>query len=163
MRHLLSVIFIFCNYYLVYAQEELSEKAITSPIPAEFMVGNNRLTYQIVVNKSYSQKSKFGFLTVSTFAVDCENNKADNDYMTPVFLNYKLTQSFGITTGVAVNSNWGFRPFAGLQYTYANRKILALVVPGFYLTESHNFETLALIEFKPKLNNHWQYTPVCKF
>lgn len=153
MRQLLIVFIIYFNQYLAFAQGEVSEKVTSSPIPAEVMVGNDRLTYQIVVNKGFSQKSKFGFLTVSTFAVDYENNKADNDYMTPVFLNYKITQGFGVTSGVAVNSNWGFRPFIGLQYIYANQKILALVIPSFYLTESHNFETLALIEYKPKLNN----------
>jgi len=109
----------------------------------------------MVLNKSFSQKSKFGFLSVSTFAVDYKNDKAENDYMTPAFLSYKLGGGFGLTSGVAVNSNWGFRPFTGLQYVFANRKILALIVPGFYLKESHNFETLALIEFKPKFNNEW--------
>jgi len=155
MRQLLILFLICFHSVLVSAQESLPDITPSPPIPAEFMIGSDRLTYQIVVNKSFSSKSKFGFLSVSTFAVDYKNDKSENDYMTPAFLNYRLIGGFGLTSGVAVNSNWGFRPFNGLQYVFANRKILALIVSGFYLTESHNFETLALIEFKPKFNNEW--------
>lgn len=30
-----------------------------------------------------------------------------------------------------------------------------MVMPGFYLTESHNFESVGIVEYRPHIKNEW--------
>ena len=54
-----------------------------------------------------------------------------------------------------MNYMTGFRPSAGLQYVFANRQLLAVVLPRFDLTQTYNFETFGLFEYKPKFTQNW--------
>jgi hypothetical protein len=149
-----SIAIVFISTLTV-AQDSIPKTYHIQSIPVEIMFGNNRMAYQMIVHKKLSENSRFGFFNISSFAVDYQNDKSKNEYTTLVLVNYELVKGFGIASGAAVNSNWGFRPYAGVQYIFSNQNILAIVEPGFYLTESHNFKTLAIIEFKRQLKNNW--------
>ena len=139
---------------LAVAQDSIPHH-FTPPIAVEMLFGNDRLAFQMIVHKKLQENSRFGFFSISSFAVDYRNDRTKNEYTTLVLLNYEIVKGFGISSGAAVNSNWGFRPYAGFQYIFANKTVLVIAEPGFYLTESHNFKTLAIIEFKPKIKKNW--------
>jgi len=75
--------------------------------------------------------------------------------MNPAFITYDMLRGFGLVSGVALNSARGLRPYSGLQYLYANQHFFAMVIPGFYLTESHKFETIEIVEYRPPIKNDW--------
>lgn len=54
-----------------------------------------------------------------------------------------------------MNYMTGFRPSTGLQYAFTNPNFLTVLVSRFDLTQTYNFETLGLVEYKPKFKNNW--------
>ena len=150
---LISVMIIVSN--IAVAQDSIQPKRISPSIPIELMAGNNRLVFQLIINKYFSPKTKFGFFSVSALAADYKNERTNNDFLNIALLNYEIVKGFKVAAGIAANSTWGFRPMAGLQYIFANPKFLVVIMPSFYLTETHNFEPLVILEYKPKLKNNW--------
>lgn len=144
---------IFSN--ITVAQDSIRTKPTSPPIPVEVMLGNNGLGFQMIVNKYFSAKTKFGFFSVSSFTASYKNEKEKNGFFMSALANYEIIKGFKIVAGIATNSIKGFRPTAGLQYIFANQKFLVVVMPSFQLTETHNFEPFALFEYKPKLKNDW--------
>ena len=110
---------------------------------------------QISFNRKFTENSRFGLLATSYIAADYGNDKSENESMNVMLINFDILKGFGIVSGAALNSHWGFRPYSGFKYLYGNQKFLVMVIPGFYLTESHNFETSGFIEYHPHLKNDW--------
>jgi len=138
---------------LAIAQEE--NLKTLPPTPVEVFFGNNRFVSQISLNKKFAENSRFGFLATSYIAADYGNDKSENESMNEALINFEILKGFGLVSGAALNSQWGFRPYSGLQYLYANQQLFVMMIPGFYLTESHNFETVGIIEYRPHLKNDW--------
>lgn len=137
------------------AQEEHKESNHSAPIPIDVFFGNNRFVSQFIISKKFTDTSRFGFLASSFIAADYENDKTQNESMNVALINYEILKGFSVVSGAALNSQWGFRPFAGVQYVYANKEFMAFVMPGFYLTESNNFETIGFVESRPQIKNDW--------
>ncbi len=133
------------------AQEAVPPLKPSPPVVAEALFGHERLAFQLLINKAFAPQSRLGFFSVSTFAADYRNKPSGNEYLSPVQLTYRLVKGLTVNAGATVNSEWGFRPSAGLQYTFTSPTLLALLAPGFLLAETHNFETLALLEYRPVL------------
>jgi len=72
--------------------------------------------------------------------------------MIPVAANYKFYKDLAANAGVAFNPAFGNRPFLGLRYVKVNDKWTVVVVPSFYFSKSQYYETLASVEFQPKIN-----------
>ena len=140
---------------LAIAQEEQTTPHASAPIPVEVFFGNERLVTEFVMSKKFSDNSRFGLLAKSYFAVDYENDKTKNESVNGLLVNYELLKGLGIAAGGVLNSQWGFRPYAAGQYTYITQNFAAMVLSGFFLTESHNFETSGFIEYRPKIKNNW--------
>lgn len=140
---------------LAIAQEEHKESSHSAPIPVDVLFGNNRFASQFIISKKFTDTSRFGFLASSFIAADYENDKTQNESMNVALINYEIVKGFGVVSGAALNSQWGFRPFSGLQYVYANKEFMVMVLPGFYLTESHNFDSVGFVEYRPQIKNDW--------
>jgi len=125
------------------------------PIAVEFFAGNKGLAFQMIVSKHFSPKSRFGFFNVTHFVGDYETTNQKNSYLSQSFLIADIWKGLSLNAGVIMNSMTGFRPSAGLQYVFAKRKFLAVLLPRFDLTQTYNFETLGLVEYKPKFENNW--------
>lgn len=137
------------------AQDQDAKPHASAPIPVDVFFGNNRFVSQFTINKKIAENSKFGFLASSFIAADYENDKTENESMNVALINYEIMKGFGVVAGAALNSQWGFRPFSGLLYLYGNKEFTVMVMPGFYLTESQNFDSIGFVEYRPQIKNEW--------
>jgi hypothetical protein len=128
---------------------------ISPPIPVEVFAGNKGLVFQMIVSKHFSQKSKFGFFNVTNFVGDYQATNQKNQYLSQSLITADIWRGFSLNTGVTMNYMTGFRPTAGVQYVFANREFLAVVLPRFDLSQTYNFETFGLVEYKPNFKNDW--------
>jgi hypothetical protein len=140
---------------LAIAQDENTKLHSSPPMPVEVLFGNNRFVSQFSINKKFAENSRFGFLATSYIAADYGNDPTENESMNVALIKYDILKGFGLVGGAALNSHWGFRPYSGFQYIYANQQFMAMMMPGFYLTESHNFESVGFVEYRPHLKNAW--------
>lgn len=140
---------------VVNAQQDAVASRRSQPIPVEMFFGNHRFVAEATVNKKFSENTKFGIIASTYFAADYENDLRKNESMNVMLLSYDVYKGFGAIGGAALNSKWGFRPFAGGQYVYGNKRLMALVSSGFYLTESNNWENRAIIQYRYPIANNW--------
>ena len=142
----LSFAIIFCGLNTV------AQKNSAPTVPVEAMFGNNRFAFSTVLIKPFSEKSKFGFLSVTTYAADYKNNIKEHDFISVANVNYKLTKHIMAVIGLSINASSGFHGTAGFQYTYANREWLIIALPVIALSKTYNFEPLGIVEYKPKIS-----------
>lgn len=136
-----------------------------APIPIEVFFGNNRLATQITVNRRFNATTKFGVFANTMTAADYDNklnerNQIDRgrnntESMNSLYLTYDFYKGLGLIGGAGLNSNWGFRPFAGGRYGYGNKVFRINVSSGFYLTQTNNFENKMAVLFTPQLTQGW--------
>jgi hypothetical protein len=120
-----------------------------TPTPVEFMAGNNRMFFQMVVKKKFSPESKFGFLSVSSFSTSYDNDMADLDIAVPVLVNYNVYKGFGLVGGMTLNNNVGFSPLLGAQHSFANKEWVAVTIASIFLNSKRNVELFGIYEYKP--------------
>jgi hypothetical protein len=122
------------------------------PTPVEFMAGNNRMFFQMVVKKKFSPESKFGFLSVSSFSASYDNSMEDLDIAVPVLLNYTIYKGFGLVGGTTLNNSVGFSPLMGVQHSFANKEWVAVSIASFFLNSKRNIELFGIYEYKPTIS-----------
>lgn len=144
---LLLIVGLFAFPSLVQAQKP------TVPTPVEFMVGHNRLFFQMVVKKKFTPESKFGFLSVTSFSTDYSNELNELDLVMPVLLTYNVYKNFGLVAGTTINNKIGFAPLAGIEHSFANREWVAVTIASLFLNSSRNVELLGIYEYKPRLSD----------
>jgi len=151
----LSVILIILFSLNIKAQDSLQFISKKPPIPIEFMVGNNRLFYQLITNKKIVEKSKIGLFSVNSFIAENNNEINKNEYLSTNVVYYEIMKQIGINTGATFSSKEGLKPFIGLQYIYSNKNFMIIYLPSFYFTNSNKIDQLLLVEYKPNLNKKW--------
>jgi hypothetical protein len=161
MNKILTIACVVCLSLTCTAQQRFDSassptaKKVSPPIPVEAFAGDKGLVFQMIVSKHFSPKSRFGFFNVTNFVGDYESTNQKNQYLSQSLITADVWKGFSINAGVTMNYMTGFRPTAGLQYVFANRHFLAVVLPRFDLTQTYNFETFGLMEYKPKLSKTW--------
>jgi hypothetical protein len=160
-RILLVAVTLYCSSAASFAQNRADSlnsgkhPKMNPPIPIEVFAGNKGLVFQMIVSKHFSPNSRFGFFNVTNFVGDYATTNQKNQYLSQSLITADVWKGFSFNAGVTMNYITGFRPTAGLQYVFANREFLAVVLPRYDLTQTYNFETFGLIEYKPKFNNDW--------
>lgn len=144
----LQLTFFFGSVVLGLAQEFVPK----IPTPVEFMAGNNRLFYQMVVTKKFTPESRFGFLSVATFSSSYDNQMDELDLVMPVLVNYEVYKGFSIVGGTTINNIVGFSPILGAQHTFANREWVAVTIANYFLNSSKNTELFGIYEYKPQIS-----------
>jgi hypothetical protein len=122
------------------------------PTPVEFMAGNNRMFFQMVVKKQFTPESKFGFLSVSTFSASYDNEKEELDMAIPLLINYKVYKGFGLVGGTTLNNSVGFSPLVGAQHSFSNKEWVAVTIASIFLHSKRNVEFFGIYEYKPSLS-----------
>ncbi len=138
-----------------YAQEDEVNVHKSAPIPLEVVLGNKGWNSQLIVDKKFADESKFGFFALSYLKADYDNDEHLRESINLALAKYDLVKHVSVVSGAAFNSQFGFRPYAGGQYTYINKNFMSAVITGFYLTESHNYEALAMAEYYPAIKGNW--------
>ncbi|CAM4249207.1 hypothetical protein SAMN06265348_1077 [Pedobacter westerhofensis] len=165
MKHKLLLFIILClQSGLVIAQEQANSKtenipAESAPVPIELFAGNKGFAFQLIVSKQFSAGSKFGFFNVTNFAGDYKQTNQTTSFLSQSFVTAEIWKGISAATGIsAIGSSTTpleVRPTAGLQYLLASRDILLVVIPRFDLSQTYNFETFAVLEYKPMLSKNW--------
>ena len=137
------------------AQDSTSVGQRSRPIPVEVFFGNDRVVTEITLIKKFTGIPKFGIIASSYYAADYKNELRNNESMNVLLLTYDIYKGLGIVSGAALNSKWGFRPFAGGMYVYGNKGFATAVSSGFYLTESNNSESKAMVQYRHPLKGNW--------
>lgn len=130
-----------------------------TPMLIELIAGNNGLAFELIATKQFSPGSKFGFFNVSSFDGDYKEVNQNSDFLSQSYLTAEVWKDISLLAGLsAIGSSTTpltVRPTAGLQYLLAGRDFVVLVLPRFDLTQTYNFETFALLEYKPMLSKKW--------
>jgi hypothetical protein len=121
------------------------------PLPVEFMPGNNRMFFQLVVKRSFFPESKFGFLSISSFATGYNNDLEDVDMAIPVLTTYSITKGFGLVGGITINNKTGYTPLLGAQHSFVNKEWVAVTIASVFLNTSKNLELFGIYEYKPSI------------
>ncbi|MHA8053764.1 hypothetical protein [Aquirufa sp. OSTEICH-129A] len=123
-----------------------------APIPVEVMFGNNRMNFQLILNKPIDAKGKFSFFNVTNGAVDYHNKNEETEIVVVNSINYDLGSNFKAGAGAQWHFKLGLVPILGVQYFKANPTWLLLVSPNICFLPTTNMEVVSLAEFKPVLS-----------
>ncbi len=132
----------------------------SAPTPIEIFAGNKTYTFQLIVSKQFSPKSRFGFFNVTNFTGDYKKVSQTTEFFSQSLLTAQVWKGISVTTGLsAIGSSSAnsitVRPTAGLQYLLANRNFVVVILPRFDLSQTYNFETFTVLEYKPMLSRTW--------
>jgi hypothetical protein len=157
---LLSVMAVFSSNP-VHAQDAGAPVQHSAPIPFEVFLGSDGWTSQVIIDKKFTGSNKLGFFGLSFLKADYDNDEFLRESINMAMLKYDIVKNVSIISGALFNSNWGFRPYAGGQYIYHSRTFMGILSSGFHLTESKNFESLVIAEYRPEIKGLWSlYTHV---
>ena len=148
MKKIILILFLIVGC-LLSAQEAVHKKP---PIPIEFTFGHERANLQTVLNLPFSEKSRFSFFNVTTGSVPYKNKKGANELVSINNITYRLIKNVYGAAGFQFHFLKGFVPMTGIQYVMANKKWLVILTPNLNYAPSLNFETIGILEFKPKFN-----------
>ncbi len=130
-----------------------------APIPIELFAGNQGFSFQLILSKQFSPTSKFGFFNVTSFASGYEQANQTTSFISQSGLTAEVCKGISVMAGLSAmgfpNEPLEVRPTAGLQYLVFSRDVSVFVLPRFDLTQTYNFETLAVLEYKPMLSKNW--------
>jgi hypothetical protein len=128
-------------------------------IPVELLAGNEGVNFQLILSKQFSPTSRFGFFNVTSLACGYKQSSPITSIIQQSGLTAEVWKGISVMAGL---SAMGFpdaplqvRPTAGLQYMFFSRDFSVFVLPRFDLTQTYNFETLAVLGYNPMLSKNW--------
>lgn len=154
MKHFNKVLLgttLFLSAFSAKAQETTATAVSNPPIFMETFAGDRALAYQMIINKKLQSVPKLGFFGVTNIQPEWGEPKM-NDYMVQGNLTYSIIRGIDLSSGFIWNPIDGIRPSAGAIFSYGNPKLLAVVNPRVDLSKNANFDALALVEYKPAIN-----------
>lgn len=153
IKMLVMVSLLLSNH--IHAQDKELAAPMPSPIPVEVFLGADGWTSQIVMDKKFQGSNKFGFFGLSYLKANYDNDQFLQESVNLAMLKYDVIKNFSVLSGAMFNSHWGFRPYAGAQYAYHSKTFMGFVNSGFHLTETKNFETIVMLEYRPVIKDNW--------
>lgn len=126
------------------------------PINMETVIGSRGVQYQLIINKKFQSIPKLGFFSVTNGTAPWEK-EMNPDIMTQAHLTYSLFRGLDLSAGMQYTPVYGFRPIASLIYSYARPDLLLILNPKIDLADDLATETMALIEYKPKINEKFRF------
>ena len=137
------------------AQENDAKEPKLAPIPLEVTLGEEGWTSQLIIDKNFENSDRFGIFSLTYLRANYDNDEYLRESLNLTFLKYDIVKGLSILSGAAYSSHWGFRPYAGGQYAYHTKTFMCALISGVYLTESHNYEAIAMVEYRPEINKMW--------
>lgn len=139
----------------------LSAQRPQPPVPAEILLGNENIYFQLAFKKKFSPASKFNFFSLATYTADYGNDPGENRLIILAQGSYTIGKGFGVMAGTDMNSVVGFSPVVGPQHHFASRQFLAVTILSYFLNEGNDLKLFGLYEYKPPINDNWSiYTRV---
>ncbi|MGB8489416.1 MAG: hypothetical protein WCE64_00005 [Bacteroidales bacterium] len=123
------------------------------PISLEIMGGNNYGKFTMVMNKKFSENSKFGFFHLDIIEFDYINNM-DHDLMLQNLLYYEPLKNFRLTGGAFYGGKPGFKPTLGTQYSFNTKNFFLLIAPRINIEENPTYDIFSLLKAELPINNN---------
>lgn len=123
-----------------------------APLPVEVMAGNKRANLLIIINRPIDAVGKFNFFNVTVGAADYQNTPSETEMVINNAITYNLGKGFSAASGLQWHYKLGFVPTLGFQFLKASPDYLVVIFPTLNFRPERAFETVALAEYKPKLN-----------
>ncbi|MCE3295730.1 MAG: hypothetical protein K0R65_1444 [Crocinitomicaceae bacterium] len=144
---------LFCSF-LLFAQNVFSQ-----PIPVETLVGHKRVYGFSLINRQFSDSTRFGFFSLTSFNGTYDNK--GNELVTCNQLTFALTKRLKIAAGTSFNGLLEFFPSAGLQYTWFKGPFLVVFNPGFEFNTRVATQNFGIFQWQPELTPKWNlYTRI---
>lgn len=144
MKRICTVYLLMLSFCLC-AQEKLQPH-----IPVEVMFGNNRTNFQLSMNKPVIGKLRYNNISIATAPYDIDKEKPELIMINSLI--YQFHPNFGVSGGLQYHFLKGFVPNVAFHTSYANPTWLLVLTPYLNLMPERNAETVAMVEFKPRLN-----------
>lgn len=122
------------------------------PVSIEAFAGNRALGYQMNFSKKLQSISGLGWFSVMNLQPEWGYPEM-NDYMLQGKLTYSIVKGLDIAGGFIWVPIDGIRPSAAIMYSYGSPGLVIIVNPRIDLTKNANFDTMGLVEYKPKVND----------
>jgi hypothetical protein len=126
--------------------------AYSQPIPVELMTGHRYATVNLVVSKSFTPASRFGFFHMNTIGV-VYDNKEENDFSMQDLLTFEPLKNFRLTGG-AFYGKPGFKPTLGMQYLITGKKLFILIAPRVNIESDPAYDFFSIVQFKTALSEN---------
>ena len=120
------------------------------PISLEAVFGNNRTNFQLSMNRQIIGNFRYNNITIATAPYDHKKETAEL-IMVNSFI-YQFHRNFGASGGLQYHFKKGLVPNVAFHASYASPEWLLVLTPYLNFLPDRNSETIALVEFKPKLN-----------
>lgn len=162
MRGNLTVIFaitlLMVSRSLAQPTDSLAKDPLSKPDPPiqfEVAPGGAGFNLQTILSKQFARGSRFGLLTITALYGNYRNDKERNEFVSQSFLTTRLWRGISVNAGLSANNFSGFRPTAGLQYVFATKSLVVLLLPRVDLAGTRNVETFGFVEYKPRFTKQW--------
>ena len=138
----------FLTLTLIALSLQVQAQAPKPPLPVELMFGHEKLNFQVMVNKSFTPESRFGFFSVASYSTPYDDFSEVSISM-PMHIYYIFWKRFSVIGGASVSSGSGFSPTTGFSHNYVSQKFLTITKASFNLNSSNDFILFGIYEYKP--------------
>ncbi len=122
------------------------------PIPVEVLFGNEAIFSQLVLNRDFSQNSKFSLFSLASYTSVYYKEEEENDLAIINQITYDIGKGFGVMGGVNVNSAVGLTPVIGPKHVYVSGKFLAVSIFSYSVDGKHDMSLFGIYEFTPPVH-----------
>ncbi|ASK32828.1 hypothetical protein CEY12_19155 [Chryseobacterium sp. T16E-39] len=143
--------------YAVFVQGQSNDakQDINPPVVFEILTGNVGIASQLNISKNFKDIPGLSFFSVSNISSKW-NEKNAKDAMSQFNLAYEFVKGFRVFGGIHYTPSTGLRPSVMMLYSYVGDEITVVIGPRIDLADNSNLEGFGMVEYKPKLNDHWK-------
>lgn len=126
------------------------------PVNVEALVADQGIIMQTTINKQFRDTPSLGFFSVTSLISDWDTQRL-TDFMNQSGITFDVFMNLKLIGGYHYTEVTGFRPSAGLQYSYANEDWLVVLYPRADLTTDSNQENYASVAYTPQINEKYSF------
>lgn len=159
MRFFVLIVFVLTFFFVPHRLSAAmdSPPAINNPpVSTGTLFGNRGMYFQMLVNKKLQSAPRIGFFSVTSLVGEWDRQEI-SDLMTQGSVTFSLTSRLDFAAGFHVTPFTGFKPSAGLIYSYADPTWLLVINPRADLTNNGSIEGFTLLEYKPLISESWRF------
>ncbi|MDG4950753.1 hypothetical protein NLM59_07435 [Weeksellaceae bacterium KMM 9724] len=153
MKKNLLTLLMFLTLHSLWAQES-PQPVKNPPVNLETLISDRGVSVDLMVNKKFQSIPRLGFFSVTNVVGEWDQREI-KDLMTQGQLTYQIIKGLDVLAGFHVTNVTGFRPTAGLMYSYKTPEFLLVVSPRVDLMKDGVIEGLTILEYTPKINDNW--------
>ncbi|MGI9175352.1 MAG: hypothetical protein ACR2GR_08560 [Rhodothermales bacterium] len=117
------------------------------------MAGSRYASINVVMSKSFSASSKFGFFHLNTLTMDYDD-KSESDLTLQNLLFFEPVEGFRLTGGAFYASQPGFSPTAGMQYIHAGKRWFILLAPRINIESDPSYTVFSIVRHEAEITEH---------